>query len=339
MTRPIKKGLKYFPLDTIMEVNIELLEAECNANKIHPLIGFAMYIKLLQEIYQQENGELFLCPNDIAQWHLYRKRWHIKERDIKTILNIMLNIGLFDKERYVKDNVLTSNGIKKRINKIIKERERNRNRHAEFNSTQINNIPTSQVSVKTVENNKERLPFNKSEITTNNDVIPEIENSLIPDVKKKKEVPLREHAIDAKELLKMDFVLRLHDDEFDKFVKEIEQLIIEENKHRTNKFVWDATSKDLRTDLKSLVYKIPDEEKKNILYMAYSINKEKLNWSLYVKECIQIVIRKSMTVAVRKPYNLTLYFIKHPAEVISEMSEGVLAHTIKEILEKAKNKK
>jgi hypothetical protein len=52
MARPKKIGLEYFPLDCQMDDKVEMLEAE------HGLEGFAVYVKLLQAIYQTEAGEL-----------------------------------------------------------------------------------------------------------------------------------------------------------------------------------------------------------------------------------------------------------------------------------------
>ena len=49
MAIPIKKELVCFPLDTILEKKIELLEAECG------LIGFAILFKIFQEIYNEKN--------------------------------------------------------------------------------------------------------------------------------------------------------------------------------------------------------------------------------------------------------------------------------------------
>ena len=44
MARPLKDGVDYFPLDTVLDTKFELIEAE------YGLTGFAVVVKLLQKI-------------------------------------------------------------------------------------------------------------------------------------------------------------------------------------------------------------------------------------------------------------------------------------------------
>lgn len=312
----MKEGLDYFPLDTTMEVEVEALEAECQAKGIQPLIGFAVYIKLLQEAYKTEDGELLMKNEGISRWNLYLSRWKLKEKDVKIILKAMLKVGLFNSERYKQDMVLTSNGIKKRLDKIYKERESDRIRK---NSK---GIPADNSGKKEGEIGKTGETETETESKTEN----ETENSST--VK-------RVTALDTKELLKMDFVLRLHDQEFIDYEKDLLQMIIKENEHRNQKFIWKPVTGSFTNDLKSLIYKVTDEKKTEILYNVYKIHKEKLNWSLYVKNCIRITIRTSLKQAVREPYKLTMYFILHPSTVVTEMTEGLLSKTITQIVQGA----
>jgi hypothetical protein len=295
-----------------MELEIEALEAE------HGLVGFAVYVKLLQEAYQKEDGELCMKQEGVSLWTLYARRWKMTPDKLKSILKTMISIGLFDKEIYKKDMILTSAGIKKRIEKIKKERERDRIRKGSGDSPEV--FP-SENSGKI-----EGAGAEKGETETKTEIGNETENSST--VK-------RDPANDTKELLEMQFVLRLHDQEFGDYEKDLLRMIIDENEHRTQKFVWKPTTGSFTTDVKSLIYKISDEKKTEILYNVYKINKEKLNWSLYVKNCIRITIRTSLKQAVRDPYKLTMYFILHPSNVVTEMTEGLLSKTITQIMQGA----
>jgi len=120
MARPKKTGLDYFPLDCHMDNKIEALESE------HKLIGFAVYIKLLQEIYQTENGELEL-NGTFSMWKILGKRLELDENTLRQLLDYMITINLFDKSYYEK-GILTSSGIKKRMEKINEARRHDRER-------------------------------------------------------------------------------------------------------------------------------------------------------------------------------------------------------------------
>ena len=120
MPRPIKTGLDYFPLDCHMDNKVEALEAE------HKLIGFAVYIKLLQELYKTENGELML-EGQFSMWKILGKRLELDENLIRQLIEYMVSINLFDNEAF-KNGILTSSGVKKRIAEIKKARRKDRKR-------------------------------------------------------------------------------------------------------------------------------------------------------------------------------------------------------------------
>ena len=129
MAAPLKEGLNYFPLDTNMEKEVAMLEAK------HDLPGFAVYIKLLQEAYKCKDGEL--CMKDqggVSLWLHYSKLWHIRPEKLKEILKTMLKLKLFDENIYRQKMVITSHGIKKRIEQIQNERNYDRNRKKDLNS-------------------------------------------------------------------------------------------------------------------------------------------------------------------------------------------------------------
>lgn len=120
MARPKKIGLEYFPLDCQMDDKIEMLEAE------HDLVGFAVYIKLLQAIYQTDAGELDMSV--IFRWKTLGKTLGIPPENLRKMVDTMLEVGLFCKNCFADRNVLTSNGIKKRLSKVSDMRQKDRGR-------------------------------------------------------------------------------------------------------------------------------------------------------------------------------------------------------------------
>lgn len=120
MARPLKTGLDYFPLDTVLDMKVSYLEAE------HSLTGFAIWIKLLQVIYQNESGEFDY--SQVLRRRIHAKLWKIPEELLENIVKTCVEIGLFDKEAFDERQVLTSNGIKQRIDSIGGMRKRARER-------------------------------------------------------------------------------------------------------------------------------------------------------------------------------------------------------------------
>lgn len=114
MARPIKTGLDYFPLDVVIDDNVELLEAECG------LVGYAILIKLWQKIFS--NGYYIEWNEDNAM--LFARKVNVELTLVNTVVNVCLRRGLFDKNIFNNHNVLTSKGIQKRYFKICTDSKR-----------------------------------------------------------------------------------------------------------------------------------------------------------------------------------------------------------------------
>jgi hypothetical protein len=126
MARPKKIGLEYFPLNCQMDDKVEMLEAE------HGLIGFALYIKLLQHIYQTNDAELDMSV--VFRWKTLGKQLEMSVETLKAHIETMFAVGLFDRQAFDDRQVLTSNGIQKRRMKVAGLREKDRSRKAEADS-------------------------------------------------------------------------------------------------------------------------------------------------------------------------------------------------------------
>lgn len=114
MARPIKKGLEYFPLDVLLEDNVELLEAE------YGLIGYAILIKLWQKIYA--NGYYIEWEDDHAL--LFSRKINTVLTTVNDVVNACFKRNLFNEDMYKKHKILTSAGIQKRYSKVCSDARR-----------------------------------------------------------------------------------------------------------------------------------------------------------------------------------------------------------------------
>lgn len=112
MARPVKKGLDYFPLDTVLDTKFELIEAEFG------LKGFAVVIKLFQKIYG-ENGYYCEWTDEVALLFSHKLGG---DSVVSEIVKACVKRGIFDKEIYEKYSVLTSKGIQARYFEAVKRR-------------------------------------------------------------------------------------------------------------------------------------------------------------------------------------------------------------------------
>jgi hypothetical protein len=119
MARPIKEGLDYYPLDVNFENDpkIEIMRAVFGND------GLAFAVLLWARAYKTPDGRL-----DVSSPHVIRalalKCLAVSEEKFMEMLTTSLDIGLFDKDAYGTDGVLTSNGIQKRRKEIVDQREK-----------------------------------------------------------------------------------------------------------------------------------------------------------------------------------------------------------------------
>ena len=114
MSRTNKTGLDYFPLDTKLDEKFEMIEAE------HGLVGFAIVIKIYQEIYK--NGYYYIWNK--KRQLLFSKKNNVYIEDLNVIINSALEWDMFSNDLFNKYNVLTSTGIQKQFLKITERRKK-----------------------------------------------------------------------------------------------------------------------------------------------------------------------------------------------------------------------
>ena len=103
MARTNKKGLDYFSHDTntVLDTKIRFLKAK------HGLIGYAVYFRLLEEIYQN-SYYLEFSERDLI---LFSSENMIEINVCNNIINDCINEGLFDRNKFDKYKILTSRRI------------------------------------------------------------------------------------------------------------------------------------------------------------------------------------------------------------------------------------
>lgn len=104
---PFKRGLDYFSHDTNMssDPKIEFLEIEVG------IVGYAIFLKLLEIIYKDEGYFLEVGERRIK---LLSKKYNITFNELNNIINVCINEGLFNQELYERYKILTSQTIQKR---------------------------------------------------------------------------------------------------------------------------------------------------------------------------------------------------------------------------------
>lgn len=104
MSRKPKVGIDYFSHDVDMkdDKRIRLIIAK------HGLIGYAVYCRLLEEIYR-ESGYFIFVDSDFTV--LFSDDCKLDLDDFRKILDEMISKGLFNQELFEKFNILTSKRI------------------------------------------------------------------------------------------------------------------------------------------------------------------------------------------------------------------------------------
>ncbi len=142
MARPVKEGLDYFPHDTDAagDEKIEALTALFGAE------GYAFYFVLLERIYRQPNGELPVSGEVSAAetMQILARKISITKERFAEILPVALRVGLFDQKSYTERGVLTSPGIKSRLQNVQEKRVEERNRYLKKVSGLISAPKTNQ---------------------------------------------------------------------------------------------------------------------------------------------------------------------------------------------------
>ncbi len=151
MARPLKKGVDYFPLDCVLNDEFKKIKARFG------LTGFALIIILFQKIYFTNGYYVEMTEDDL---YLFADESRVKFGLAADVIKYAVQIGLFDKEKFLKHNVLTSSGIQKRYLGIVKRRKEInlKNEYLCISYTQIRDI---------VNNNRDNVNNNGVNVDNN----------------------------------------------------------------------------------------------------------------------------------------------------------------------------
>ena len=113
MARPTKQGLDYFPLDVNLDSKFKFIEIKFG------LKGFAIVIKIFQKIY----SSCYWYKFDEDEILLFAHEINVDINEVNAIINESIERDIFDKNLYETHQILTSKGIQKRYQEIVKRRK------------------------------------------------------------------------------------------------------------------------------------------------------------------------------------------------------------------------
>lgn len=120
MGRPIKEGLDYFPHDTDA-VNDEKIES---MRSLFGAEGYAFYFISLERVYRTKMGQLDIGSKERRAF--LTGRIGVTDERFMEMLEASFEVGLFDRKAFDSKGLMTSKGIKRRVQQVNGERERKR---------------------------------------------------------------------------------------------------------------------------------------------------------------------------------------------------------------------
>lgn len=193
MARPRKEGLEYFPHDVTLSTDkkVEALRI------LHGNDGYAFYCIILENIYQEPSFELNVSDAETIQ--ILAKKIEVTPQKFNEMLKTSIKHGCFDRERFEKDGVLTSNGIKKRAEVVVKKRVAMRESYGKKVSDDVSDaettaeMPQSKSKRKVKEKESKDKNNTLSSYTSNPELISTLESFI--EFRKKIKKPMTEKAI------------------------------------------------------------------------------------------------------------------------------------------------
>ena len=310
MGRPKKNKVEYFPHFVKWGKTLTILEDRYGNN------GVAFWWKLL-ELLGDTDGHVYDTRAE-EQWLYLVSRMKIEDDQCRKTLGLLATLNAIDAALW-EHGLIWSQNFVDGLAKVYEKRRSD---------------PPPRPTVSGPETlNKSDFPGIPGPVTRAGEAYPGIPAPETPQRKveesteqEKTSTVKRGKATDIQELTEEDFVLRLHDGEFQNLLVEIKRAV-----SREHGFQWPETTGGLESDLRQLVYAsrrlgLTDKKKRSILYDAYKVNNEKMNWATYILRCVEIVLMKSRKSAIRQPFKFIISeYLKNPQAVITEYTEGVAA--------------
>ncbi len=118
MSRPVKHGLDYFPVDTDIFEDEKLRRIYTR----HGLIGEAVVTRLLCKIYRA--GAWLIWTSDMEALFSYETRGKLRLNKLRQIIDDLVANNFFDERIFKTFQILTSNGIQRRYINICRQLHR-----------------------------------------------------------------------------------------------------------------------------------------------------------------------------------------------------------------------
>lgn len=102
MSRPVKKGLEYFPMDCHLDDEVNLIIAD------YGIEGFGVLVSMFQSIYSKKG---YYSEWTIREQKLFSRRMGLDIQIVVEIINECIDWDIFSKEMYESHKILTSRRI------------------------------------------------------------------------------------------------------------------------------------------------------------------------------------------------------------------------------------
>ena len=158
MSRPIKKGLEYFPLDCTMSDEVNLIIADFG------MTGYGVLISMFQLIYGNKG---YYTEWNTRDQKLFSRKVGIDTEEVIKIITECIEWGIFNKPKFEELNILTSRRIQEHYATTTYKRARvqmdhehlivdvSDKKHINKGVSDISNSPTTKVSdVESVQNDE-----------------------------------------------------------------------------------------------------------------------------------------------------------------------------------------
>ena len=152
MPRPKKNGLEYFPLDVdfFNDIKVRRIKKDCGASSISVLLC------LLCNIYR-DDGYYIGWNEDVG--FVIAETIGVTEGAVHEIIIKATNVGFFNKNLFVKYQILTSRGIQKRYENIVKILNRKQNNILSNYNLLINSEETGVNSEESTQSKEKKKKF------------------------------------------------------------------------------------------------------------------------------------------------------------------------------------
>ncbi len=267
---------------------------------------------ILLENPRKESNDLFDHNVDLSRIprlpvKTLAKNLFTTSKTLTTIIATCISAGLFDRQKWLRYNVLYSPSFERRGDDYTRRVQR-RSENVRTHSEQTSNIVRSQSgessdNVRTLSGQTPeslRTKFGKVPLETEAEQIQKKrerteEDLLVKDAKEKNEISTScKH-----NLLKNEpYLIELSEDGFAQYCRAFLSELSSWNDGRPNKFDWSPTEGELR----KLFFGGTDDHKVTMCYHAYSILDEKANYPELVLRALRLMLRSSERTRITNPF-------------------------------------